>query len=236
MNQVIDILIPLGLGSCQNDLELKYCLRSVEKHLTGVGNVFIVGEKPGFLKNVCHIPCEDSHGIRQKDHNIYRKIIKGCGSVSDNFLFLNDDHFLLTGFEASKFPYLHRGPVDLDNYIGNPPQRIKMANTINHFDGSAVYDFDIHCPVVMNKVNFCALPEGVWPEYGYGIKSLYCNIYATDSLYSPDLKFREALNKEIIYKALEGRQWFSTGDDCLRSGAMKLVLQELYPDKSKYEI
>jgi hypothetical protein len=78
-----------------------------------------------------------------------------------------------------------------------------------------------------------------WPEHGYEIKSTYANSIIDTTAWVPceDLKFREPVMKESIYKALDGRSWFSIGDRVLleRSG-MKEVLQELYPNKSKYEI
>src|SRR6187431_2538921 len=98
MNELTDILIPLGKGSRHNDLELVYCLRSIEKHLKGVGNVFIVGESPERVKNCMHVSVKDSPNNWDRAKNIYRKIRRCCSlpDLSDNFLFMNDDHFLLS--------------------------------------------------------------------------------------------------------------------------------------------
>ena len=49
---MIDVVIPLGTGSRWQDNELRYCLRSIEKNLSGVNEVVIVGEKPKWLTNV----------------------------------------------------------------------------------------------------------------------------------------------------------------------------------------
>lgn len=245
-----DILIPLGLGSRNDNLEIRYCLRSIEKHLSGVGNIFIVGEKPDFLQNIIHIPCEESKDNKHRAHNIYSKIIAGITHVahieydevllheelSDNFLFMNDDHFLLTDYVAGEFLYYHRGVIQTHR-VPNEAQRIQMENTVAEF-GKTLHDFDIHCPIVYNKERFRMTFEGrEWKDYGFGLKTAYCNVWYPPGVWCEDLKFTELAMRESIYRALEGRSWFSIGDTVLREGSgMKEVLQELYPNKSIYEI
>lgn len=256
-----DILIPLGYGSRQDNLELRYCLRSIEKYLKNVGNIFIVGVKPEWLTNVIHIPAKDNPNNWQRAHNIYKKIMAGINyevvhsvpfgefrdpdeMLSDNFLFMNDDHYLLTDFDAGEFPYYHRGAIRLNNFSDNIPQRNQYMNTVKELVCSikmfTTLDFGVHCPILYNKHAFKAAfaPITHWPEYGYEIKSIYGNKFADSSkmIECEDLKFKEPLMKETIYKVLESREWFSIGDKCLKSGDTKTVLQELYPDKSKFEI
>ena len=261
---MIDILIPLGTGSRHDNFELRMCLRSIEKHLKGVGNIFLVGEKPEWVKNVIHIPARDNPNNWNRARNIYDKIMAGisyiddlkvdyvnsrkhemqvsCICLSDNFLFMNDDHYLLTDYESAEFPYYHRNEFNLPELHngGNMPQYKQTLNTIEFgFDDG--YDFDVHCPILFNKKIFkdlfSRLPER-WPVHGILIKSYYANHCLDTTKWIPceDLKFKEPLMKESIYMALEGRSWFSIGDRCLKSGAMKEVLGELYPNKSKYEI
>ena len=54
------------------DDELRYSLRSVEKHLKNFGKVYIIGNLPSFLKDVVHIPYDDVD--RSKETNIYKNI------------------------------------------------------------------------------------------------------------------------------------------------------------------
>lgn len=241
-----DILIPLGTGSKFDNIELRFCLRSVEKHLIGVGQIVIVGETLPWLRNIIHISGPEKPGVHFRSENIYRKIIAGCSlrELSDNFLFMNDDHFLLKDFEVSQFPYLHRGPI-IPHRIGNEAQERQMSNTVSLLKKLRAEtginldfkDFDIHCPILYNKEGFIyTFYNTDWPEYGYGIKSVYGNGNFIDGQYCEDLKISQPLDKKTIYKNLEGRDWFSIDDKTLRSGGMQEVLQELYPDKSKYEI
>jgi len=263
-----DIVLPLNLASRNDDIELKYCLRSVEKYLKNFGNVYIIGECPDFInKNtVVHIPWRESTDNKHRALNIYNKIMAAVNYIGDlkfhqsnedfinnkievsaiclsnDFLFMNDDHFLLQNYEAGKFPYYHRGAIDLHK-IPNEAQTIQMRNTVNLFLGD-VYDFDVHCPIVYNKTKFREVFSKLsWPDYGYGIKSLYCSKrmrakdgFALNIIRYEDLKLREAMVRGEIYAAIAGRGWFSTGDKCLTHGQLKEVLGELFPLPSKYEI
>lgn len=257
-----DCLIPLGTGSRNDNLELKYCLRSIEKHLKGAGNVFLVGECPEFVNksSLIHIPFEESSDNKHRAHNIYSKIMAGINyvnvkygfvtieeeilflvkQISDNFLFMNDDHFLLTDYQASEFPYYRRGLIETHRQ-GNEAQRIQMENTVAVLKDNLInnpVDFDVHTPILYNKQAFIKLfgAESFWPDYGYGIKSMYCNFNRIEGEEIEDLKFSEPLLKDTILEVLKGRQMFSTGDKVFRSGGMKEVLEELYSTKSKYEL
>lgn len=251
MSKETDILIPLGLGSRHDNLELRYCLRSIEKHLSGVGNIWLIGESPEWVQNCFHIVCLDNTSSWKRAENIYRKIMAGCNrpDLSDDFLFINDDHYLITDYVAGEFPYYHRGIIDLNNFVSNQPQLKQYSNTLKAFGNPGdILDFDVHSPILYNKRQFLEtfhVLDSNWPEYGYAIKSQYIRknmlffegYELTKSfIQCEDLKFTESLMKSTIYSVLEKRQWFSIGDKCLRSGEMKQVLQELYPHKSKYEL
>lgn len=230
------IVIPLGTGSRWGNLELKFALRSVEKHLSGYGEVFIVGECPGWLQNVIHIPAKDGDQIYDKERNIFNKIMIACNDdlVTHDFLFMNDDHFLLQDYVAGEFPLYcdgwlsdHVNRVDL---YGNSAQ-----NTSNVLHQDPPY-FDIHCPIVYHKALFKRiLPCYDWSvKWGYCIKTLYCHQVATHPTPYPDLKINELLPVALIKEQLAGRAWFSIGDRA-REGGILQVLQELYPTPSKYE-
>ena len=65
--------VPAAHGS---NNELRISLRSVEKNLTGVGKIFVIGENPGFLsEKVIHIYHPDEIGPENADGNIALKIM-----------------------------------------------------------------------------------------------------------------------------------------------------------------
>jgi hypothetical protein len=255
-----DILIPLmHQGSKHDNIELRFCLRSIEKHLKGYGNIYIIGERPDWIKNIIYIPFEDSVDNKQRAWNIYRKILASINrevsikvdnngelslvaftELTDNFLYVNDDHYLLTDYKTGEFPYYHRGTINLKRFENNHAQVEQSKNTYKIF-GQKFYDFDVHCPILFNKNLFEIIFNKLKNiDYGYLVKSLYMN-HSIDTTYwilCEDLKFRERIMmKESIYQALEGHGWFSIGDRALLEGSKMIeVLNELYPNKSIYEL
>lgn len=231
------IVIPLGVGSRWNNTELRYALRSVEKHLIGYGEVFIVGEKPDWLRNVVHIPCRD-YGDKtyDKERNIDCKIIAACADdrVTDNFLFMNDDHFLLQDYQAGDFPYYCHGW--LSEFMTVTDYKYTIGNMLQVYKEPMPY-FDVHCPIIYNKYLFVdAMANLDWSwRFGYCIKTAYCNsIVGLKAIEYPDLKINEVFTADHIRKQICGRPWFSIGDRA-REGGLLRVLQDLYPHKSKYE-
>lgn len=209
------------------------CLRSIEKHLSNVGNVFIVGYRPDFVTNITHIPAEDDPRNRFRDRNICNKIIAACNDkrVSDNFLMVHDDHFLLEDYDASAFPYYHCGPLvpAQGQYAHTKENTISVLGSTNNYD--------THCPILFNKEKFMrsvALADwSVW--YGYCLKTLYCVLNGIEGEYAEDMKIRMPLEYHEIIRLISGRKWFSIGDRCFVPNGMKEVLQDLYTVKSNYE-
>lgn len=231
---MIDIVIPLGSRSYKNYTELRFCLRSIEKHLKGYNNVFIIGALPDWITNITHISIEDDKRNRFRDKNILNKITVACKDekVSQDFLMWHDDHFLLEDIEAKAFPYVHHGPIN----ISGGQYGYTKQNTMNLL--GQVNDHDSHCPILFNKKKFLnSVPIVDWTKwYGYLVKTLYCVMNEISADYYPDLKLRWVQYYNEMKSAIEGRKWFSIGDRCFDNGAVMQVLEELYPLKSKWEL
>lgn len=231
---MIDCVIPLGKGSTVKNLELRYCLRSIEKHLKGVGQIFIIGECPDWVQNAIHLPAEDDPRNRFRDRNIADKMMIACKDerVSRDFIIVHDDHFLLEDIEAKEFPYVHHGMmIAEDNQYGKTKK-----NTMALF-GKEIRDYDSHCPILFNKNKFATAYSSIdWNKwYGYCLKTVYCIWNGIQAEYYPDLKIRWADTSDEIKGVIAGRKWFSIGDRCWGNGQMVEVLEELYPEKSIYE-
>ena len=85
----MDILYYIGGGSMHNNNELRYSLRSLQKHCRDLGKVWVVGNKPDFLQNVEYVWLEDKDGWWK---NAFSKTMKAIESgISDKFLLMNDD-------------------------------------------------------------------------------------------------------------------------------------------------
>lgn len=224
-----DIVIPLGTGSKLKNFELRMCLRSIEKNITGYRNIFIVGECPEFLQNITHIPVTDLY--KESDRNIEHKIMVACNhpDLSETFLFGNDDHFILKPFQADKFPFYYSG--DLGEYIrkrGNDEYGKRAQNTYSHLkeQGLPTNHFDIHTPILYNKEKFINLVSALdWNQKTYIIKSLYANSLKIEGEQIEDHKYNNPPTKDVgVYSTYPN----------LRASVTRF-LTEQFPKPSKYE-
>lgn len=225
---MISVVYALGNKSRWQNNEIRFSLRSVEKHLKGFLDVWVVGERPDFLRNVNHIPAPDPYDV--PDRNIMEKIKKACENpgVSDPFLFFNDDHYLLADYQAEEFPYYYDMPLQekiakrgMDNY----GQR--MQNSMKHLQrlGKPIKNFDIHTPILYQKQafldNVCSLDWTI--TQGYVIKSLYANSLNIDGAYLKDCKHNYPVDTPL----------YSTFPK-VPANIQKFLLEK-FPNPSKFE-
>lgn len=230
----MDLLYILGKGSKWENNELRYSLRSIEKHLSGVGSVYLIGEKPEWIKNVHHIPFEDKKAVC-KQSNIMRKIYEGTkqSGLSSDFIFMNDDHYLLQNFDVSEMKFWYDGLMSEKfkrcNYV-------KYANCIGHVIdevGDGNY-FDVHTPIVYNRTLFRDVMDRFdWSmENTYVIKSLYCNWLGIPGEYLKDNKtdFHEW---KAGVKHNEDKLWYSSPE--VAGSGVQNYLAKTFPEKSGFE-
>lgn len=187
------VVYALGNKSRHQNIEIRFSLRSVEKHLQGFLDVWIVGERPDFLQNINHISATDPHEV--PDRNIMEKIKLAClhPEISDPFLFFNDDHYLLSDFKADEFPYYYDMTIwDKIKKRGYDSYGQRMQNTMKHLqmNGKQTKNFDIHTPILYGKQEFIDIVTTVdWEKkHGFVIKSLYANSLNIEGTYLKDCK------------------------------------------------
>jgi hypothetical protein len=243
MSTPVDIMIPLGSGSKHADIELKYCLRSIEKYLFKYRDVYIVGQLPAWpIQNIIHIPAEDNN---QKEVNIKNKILAACAEkkLTEHFLFMNDDHFFLHNTVASEYPYYHKGTL-----TDSLSRRIEKGWTEGYYltlqntcralqkEQLPINNFDIHTPVLYHKLDFVTIAKRYnWDvEMSLAIKSIYCNSKKINGQRLYDCRINKALTLQEITAKFGNRNVFSVGDDGL-SETMIQFLDNRFPTKSRYE-
>jgi hypothetical protein len=240
----IDVVYVLGKGSNWRNNEIRFSLRALEKNLQGIRKVWIVGEMPEFVKNVTHIQYPDELGINNADGNIIRKVLRVCQeeTLTENFLFINDDHLIMKPMVASEIPPYHKMDMATlkDAYFQDNSWRGRLFRTKNMLlkKGYPVFHFDCHVPMVFNKKLF---PEVINKfdyarDTGYTMKSLYGNVIHPDG---PELKGQ----KVVIFKPyvlpdikdkVRGRAFVAFNDDGLKI-PLKQWLYTQFPGPSKYE-
>lgn len=229
----MDIMIPYKLAPEWNNNELRFALRSVEKHLKGFERLFIVGEKPDWLINCVHIPMGDDWACRQR--NIMEKIKRVCQeNISDRFLFMNDDHFLLRPMFTESIVHWYHGTLKQALKLHEKPNYLKtIQNTITALEGigANTLHYDIHVPIVYDKNDFPKLMDqfdwSIVPTYV--IKSLYANMYSHwDAEEMTDNKYM------MVGKINLNHKFLSVSDFVDRS--TRRTICNLFPEKSRWEI
>jgi hypothetical protein len=241
MNQEIDIVYPLGSGSRWQNNEIRYSLRSVEKHLKGFRNIYVVGQQPVWLENVIHIKTDDP--LRHNaDGNITLKILKACQdpNLSNPFLFINDDHIFLKDIHVLDIKNYHKGDLShkSEKYFegGLYVQRLKRTRDILRRHKLPTLHFDCHTPILIDKEKYPEIMNRFEfrVDIGYTMKSLYANSLHLKGLYRPDFNLKWRFTYREIEKMTADKTIMAFNDAGI-TGDLKKFLAETFPNSSKFE-
>ena len=220
--------------------ELTYSLRSI-KNLPH-GKVFIVGGCPQNINKVAitHIPALQNG---DKFQNTTRSLELACKSdlLSEDFILMNDDFFVLQGIVNPREELnLCRGYIDevLAEYtrfygISENTYIQGMRQTKAFLEDLGIKNplsYELHIPIIMAKnglLRAFSLPALKTIRPGH-IRTIYGNLYLKGSKLAADVKVRNA--KETISTG----KFLSTAD--YTWPIVKPKIQELFPDKSEYEL
>ena len=232
-----DLVYVLKDGTGEN-WEFRQSLALAHRFLKNHGRLVVVTDRlPFFLdpEQVLHVEETDREHV--KDANIFNKVLAACRDprVSPDFLFLNDDHFMVSETDAAAFPDFHKGPLPKPNErIHNTYQRRLMATgKILREMGLPFLNYDVHTPIIYNKEKFLEVGKAFGTVYrkalGMVVKSAYGNYWRVGGLQIDDLKFYHPMRRDELVRRIEGRLCFSTADNC-RSRALTGLLRELGGD------
>lgn len=242
MEKGISVIIPVRDNSKNNNKELVYALRSLEKNLKGIGQVFIIGKQINGLKGLKYIQCKDEPTSKFKERNIYRKILAAIKhpEVTEDFVMLNDDHMLLKEFDANRLPFFYKCLLEetMANNKGDYRKSVNHTRKYLMANDKPTVDFDTHFPIIYNKEKFLSIFTHKcvnWDQpFGYVIKSLYTNMAGIEGEFGGDCKIHHSMTYEEIKNKIGNKAFFSTSDRCLNEDMMRF-LNEQYQHKSKYE-
>jgi hypothetical protein len=243
--QKVDLVYVLGSGSIWNNNELRFSLRSVEKNLMGVRNIYVIGENPGFLSDeVIHIYHPDPLD-RNADGNMALKILRACREkkLSSDFLFMNDDFIINRPMVACEIPWMHKGDMK------QRPRRFWEAQFYRRrlrrtFDilserGLPTMQYDYHAPMLISKMAFPKVMRqfDFQKEIGYTFRSLYGNYFKLPA--TPVSKRKVTVYKYYTLEQLNDRiqntPFVGYNNQGVNS-SLKWWFMENFPQRSKYEI
>jgi hypothetical protein len=211
----MDVVYILGKGSPRNDLELLFSIRSLKKHMKDMGRVYIVGERPTWIRGVGHIPCPDPY--EKHWQNALYKIKKACEyePISETFLLMNDDFFMLQDFTGADYPFYARAGRD--------------------GGCNGALSFAVHAPIQINKEFFKILPLEPTQKGEWSPRSLYGNFFRVKPTICNDFVVNVNHPKLDIHTQILGKPLISTGHDAILYDEFLILLMSYFPEMSEYE-
>jgi hypothetical protein len=197
----MDVLYILGKGSKNNNDEIRYSLRSLERYLKNYNRVIVVGEDTGFFSDKIEFHHLPEYG-GNKQYRIAKKIEWACNNVlKGDFFFMNDDFFFNRSVSTLTYPFYYKG--SLFDFAPDPNYSRALRNTGRFLrDNRMTYKhFDVHTPIIYNTENYLKLTQ-IWRKsglttHGYVVKSIYSNWYGVKGNKYTDVKLGEMDMKKI---------------------------------------
>jgi hypothetical protein len=216
--------------------ELRYSIRSVEKHLPP-GRIWVVGGKPNWYTGN-HIPVKQDDA---KYDNAIENLRAACESkkIGSSFVLMNDDFFAIKplqeiptyvgGFIVEKVA-LYSAIAPRSTYT---KRLLRTSIKLGKVGMDFPRDYELHVPMLMNKSRLLsvinAYPDCLW-------RSMYGNIYRVGGIHITDVKYyvRDAMKvKSHDYKS-SSYPFVSSEDDSFKVLKREL-LNNMFPNPSRYE-
>lgn len=233
----LDVVYILGTGSRWRNNEIRYSIRSVEMNLLCAGRIFVIGECPDFLSGVIHIPYPDKH--KNKQDNAREKYLVAANDerISDDFILMNDDFFVLEPVESvpnytlgTMEEMIRRHPTKGGYYYQS------MIDTKKVIESFGIHDplsFEVHAPIVFNKEKLKTVIMMVGAEKAYSFRSCYGNIYAEENERVMD--FKAAGLVEFIHQITRNSDYLSISDSLVAEREFRDWIRRTFPKPSRYE-
>lgn len=239
-----DAVYPLGTGSKIKNLEIFLSLRSLAKYARDLGNVYIVGERPSRLnwgERLQHIPFTEGH---KRGVNIWEKAVAVAADprISERFLWMNDDFYLLQELSAGAVPYFCQGKT-LERHargraVGGPAtpyqQMLRRTLAALHKRGLSTHHFGTHQPINFEKTKIRELYEvfkdDLYTSTGISLRICYGNYFKVDPVMRPT-----RLIHDDTPPSLDGLVAISSHASASAAN-LRQHIKSLYPGLSEFEL
>ena len=221
---MIDIVIPVrDAPSMYDDLELKFCLRSIEKHMPGVSSVWLIGIPRPHL-SVYWIEQPDEGPTRYDSTR--KKLLAACACphVSDPFLLFNDDFFLLRP-PPPEIPDYYDGTIHERIASAGGDYRAAMIETLPYSDGR---NYGVHVPLVIDKALFKRTARP-----GMLYRNVYCSASPRPKAQMADPKIYNHEDHLNFRRFIQGKWMFSASEHSF--AYIYSHMKQMYSDKSRWE-
>lgn len=201
MKNRIDILYIKGKKTPNDDLEMKYSLRSLERYVVDYGRIFITGECPEYIDQtkVIYTPEKDI-GTPMINHWWKVKQTIEKTDIGTEFILMYDDIFFITVQGLINMPAYCRGKLG-EQRTGSIGYQKCLQETKKWLidKGYRYQDFELHTPFKYDRNLFLALDCIYEPikdsELGMAVRSIYGNMFYFNYEMRPDVKIRSSKDR-----------------------------------------
>lgn len=231
----LPVVIPLGGDPSMHDnIELRYTLRSIESYY-GSPEIFIVGIKPHWLKNVHHLPFKEDP-VQCRNKNVMQKLLLAAETLKTDFVRWSDDILALAPVES--LPYYSQGTmIEAALRCNYRTARFQLVinNTIRKVGPHSPF-FDIHTPIFIDHLKyseFCAVSD--WSDRNtHALRSYYCNWAGYSPTPFTDLKLFYSRTVSELDELCKERLFLSLGDESFKGQVVQWMAGR-FPVKSRWE-
>jgi len=245
--KTIDVVYIMDNRSKRANLELAFSLRSIKKHLKNYRKIHIFGsdmstvvKATATIKHHVTPPVEGENNMVRK-HALIDVVCKNK-DVSDDFILVSDDCFLLENQDANSIPLYYSGTLE-ERILGYRNQiSVSVAGLTNtrkilkNYKRKDKY-FNTHAPFPINKKDFLKLRELYYLEEFKGgliYKSLYCNHYKKRGRFTPNRLVYRRRSRESLEAKLHKATFFAVADSGL-TNVVIMFLNDTFPKKPSWE-
>ena len=225
----MDVLYTLGTGSLYENAEIKQSVKLLQRHVK-YDRLFVIGEDAKLDTDYIFYPFKDQ---LTRTNNVFLKLVKICEEtdISENFLYMMDDVFILKDIDIDNYPMYHSG--DLKDYEHPDSYKRELMNTKMFLvkQNKPILNFGVHCPIVYNKKKIMEIDSFYWKEVNWkgnqlNPRILYGNYSEGNKVFTQDLKLKRDYPMEELKILLKDKEWFSIGSRSYE-GNIKKYLEEL---------
>jgi len=230
-----------------DNVELKYSLRSVALFAPKFDKIWIIGYKPDWVTNVEFIPTVQFQAKKYTATNNNLRVACESVYISNDFVLMNDDFILTRPISSWE---------DSLNFIRNKlKDQIKIYHSSCETDYTQAFDYnlpmiqeisgnpdpddyELHIPIIINKNKFLDVFNDKrvikhMKEHKITLKrSLYGNVNHKFTRITPDVKIRGG-DPETI-----DSEWVSVLDNFIGKSHPRFTayLDRLFSNKCRYEV
>jgi len=233
----MDLVYVVGRPALCDFNEIKYSIRSAEKNLK-FDRLFLVGYVPKFIFKKSIYNLEIGDYCENKYKNVAKKVagIMDSKAISEDFIYMNDDFFLLDKFK--KVPYYHMGKIAdwVEHY---PKAKLKYYENICklHKDFPDGLFFETHFPIVYNKEKAKKVIAKYKLKITIMLRSYYCNEYI-DELDGVEKTFDYKIYNERDFEIITSNSpsFLSCTNGSGRLDKFRKYIDGKFPEKSRFEL